>query len=246
MKAMVFAAGLGTRLRPLTDDRPKALVEVCGVPLLELALRRLLAAGCREVIVNVHHFAEKVIAFLEQKNHFGIRIAISDESGQLLETGGGLQKAAWFFDDGQPFLVCNADVITDMDLAAFYRTHLHSGALATLAVRDRPSSRYFIFDEKMQLAGWQNSKSGEQVYCRPATPADRPLAFSGIHAVSPAIFRWMPKGGVEKFSIIDTYLQAAATETILGYPHNGDRWMDVGTPEALALAQQALSNKLKY
>ncbi len=161
MKALIFAAGLGTRLRPLTNDHPKALVEVHGITLLEVAIRRLVAAGCEELIVNVHHYAEQVIDFIEKNGQFGIRIAISDERERLLDTGGGLKKAAWFFDDGQPFLACNADVLTDMDLAHFYQKHLETGVLATLAVRRRTTSRYFLFDEKMRLAGWQNAKTGE-------------------------------------------------------------------------------------
>ncbi len=246
---MLFAAGLGTRLRPLTDDRPKALVEVNGTPLLEIAIRRLTAAGCREIIVNVHHFAEQIIGFLKKNNHFGIRIAISDEREALLETGGGLKKAAWFFDDEKPFLVCNTDVLTNLDLQKFYQKHLESGALATLAVRNRPSSRSFLFDEKMHLTGWQNTKTGETRWCNPKhtntqtlkhsntqTPKHTPFAFSGIHALNPAIFDWMPDEE-QKFSIVETYLQAAATETILGYPHDEDFWFDVGKPETLAKAE---------
>ena len=236
---MLFAAGLGTRLQPLTNDRPKALVEVNGTPLLETAIRRLVAAGSREIIINVHHFAEQVVDFLKKKDHFGIRIAISDEREMLLETGGGLKKAAWFFDDEKPFLVCNTDVLTNLDLKKFYQNHLVSGALATLAVRNRPSSRYFLFDEKMHLAGWQNTKTGEvrPPYLIPHTSYLTPLAFSGIHALDPAIFDWMPEEE-QKFSIVETYLKAAATETILGYPHDEDFWFDIGKPEALAKAEE--------
>ncbi len=250
MKAMLFAAGLGTRLRPLTDNRPKALVEVNGTPLLEIAIRRLIAAGCREVIVNVHHFAEQIIGFLKKNDHFGIRIAISDERETLLETGGGLKKAAWFFDDETPFLVCNTDVLTNLDLQKFYQKHLESGALATLAVRNRPSSRSFLFDEKMHLTGWQNTKTGETRWCNPKyintqTHKHTPFAFSGIHALNPAIFDRMPDEE-QKFSIVETYLQAAASETILGYPHDGDFWFDVGKPEALAKAAEFLKNETTH
>ncbi len=242
MKALIFAAGLGTRLRPLTNDRPKALVEVNGVTLLEIAIRRLIAAGCREIIVNVHHFAEQIIGFLEKNGQFGIRIAISDERAQLLDTGGGLKKATWFFDDGQPFLVCNADILTDMDLAHFYQQHCGSGALATLAVRSRTTSRYFLFDEKMRLCGWQNAKTGEvklvgsQSEFNPSVLQSlNPFAFSGIHAISPAIFEWMPAEETA-FSIIDVYLDAASTGKILGFDHSADRWLDVGKPESLVEA----------
>ncbi len=259
MKALLFAAGLGTRLRPLTNDRPKALVEVNGVALLEVAIRRLIAAGCQEIIVNVHHFAEQVIDFIEKNGQFGIRIAISDEREQLLDTGGGLKKAAWFFDDGQPFLVVNADVLTDMDLARFYQNHLESGALATLAVRQRSTSRYFLFDEKMRLSGWRNAKTGEEKLVMgnpplvagmypPAYPipqtAYRQYAFSGIHAVSPAIFDWMP--GEDVFSIIDVYLNAASSGQIVGFDHSKDAWLDVGKPEALAAAAEFLKKNRNF
>lgn len=243
MKAMLFAAGLGTRLRPLTDDRPKALVEVNGTTLLEIAIHRLIEAGCREVIVNVHHFADDIIGFLKRKEHFGIRIDISDEREQLLETGGGLKKAAWFFDDGQPFLVCNTDVLTNLDLQKFYRKHKASGALATLAVRSRPSSRCFLFDVKMQLHGWQNFSTGEIKYSTLQPPPSlKPFAFSGIQILSPDIFNWMPQEE-KKFSIIEAYLQAAANEIIIGYPHDGDFWLDVGTPTALATAEEYFKNE---
>lgn len=238
MKAMLFAAGLGTRLRPLTDHLPKALVQVNGKPLLQLAIERLKLAGCRSIIVNVHHFAEQVVGFLDANGHFGIQIAISDESSLLLDTGGGLKKAQWFFEDGQPFLVCNADVLTNMDLAKFYQHHARSGRIATLAVRQRPTSRYFLFDENMRLKGWQNAKTAEIKYCTTAgMPGDQalsPWAFSGIHAVSPTIFHYMPQDG--PFSIVDTYLQIAASEPVVGYPHNDDQWLDVGRPETLELA----------
>jgi NDP-sugar pyrophosphorylase family protein len=267
MKAMLFAAGLGTRLRPLTNDRPKALVEVNGVTLLEIAIRRLIGAGCREIIVNVHHFAEQIIDFIEKNGEFGIQIAVSDEREQLLDTGGGLKKAAWFFDDGQPFLVCNADVLTDMDLAHFYQKHLESHAIATLAVRRRTTSRYFLFDEKMRLCGWQNAKTGEErivgspqlavaplqsfnpsipQFLNPSIPQSlNPLAFSGIHAISPALFNWMP-AAEGPFSIIDVYLEAAQTGLILGLDHSADEWLDVGKPEALETAAAFLKKNCNF
>ncbi|MBK9015130.1 MAG: nucleotidyltransferase family protein [Saprospiraceae bacterium] len=261
----MFSAGLGTRLRPLTNDRPKALVEVNGVTLLEVAIRRLVTAGCRELIVNVHHFAEQIIDFLGKNEQFGIRIAISDERERLLDTGGGLKKAAWFFDDDQPFLVCNADVLTDMDLAHFYQKHLESGALATLAVQKRVTSRYFLFDEKMRLTGWQNAKTGEEklavrqlaVGSQPPSyplpteqagiphPSYLPYAFSGIHAISPALFDWMP-ADEEVFSIIDVYLEAASTGQVFGYDHSADEWLDVGKPEAMEAAAKFLKKNRNF
>lgn len=250
MKAMLFAAGLGTRLRPLTNERPKALVEVNGVSLLEVAIRRLKAAGCHEVVVNVHHFADRVMAFLDGKNNFGIHIAVSDERDLLLDTGGGLKKAAWFFDDDKPFLVCNADVLTDMNLAHFYQKHLETQALATLAVRRRTSSRYFLFDQEMRLLGWRNDKTGAErlvafsnqlAGSNTSTPPPTylPFAFSGIHVVSPAIFNWMP-ATKEPFSMIDVYLEAAQTGLVFGHDHSADEWLDVGKPEALPAAAEFL------
>lgn len=234
MKAMLFAAGLGTRLQPLTLSRPKALVEVGGKTLLELALLHLQKYGCEGVIVNVHYLAEQIVAWLESHS-FGMEIAISDESELLLDTGGGLKKAAWFLKD-EPFLVYNADIITNLDLSAFYRGHCESEALATLAVRQRNSSRYLLFDNNGQLCGWRNAKTGEE-RLRRVVEHPRALAFSGIHAVDPAIFDFMP-AGEQVFSMIDVYLNAAATQSIRAYPHDADQWFDVGTPEALEQARR--------
>ncbi len=238
MKAMIFAAGLGTRLRPYTNDKPKALIEVGGEPLLGIALRRLAAAGCREVVINVHHFAEQVMDFLEKNTPSGIQIHISDERKRLLDTGGGLKKAAPLLDGDAPFLVCNVDILTNLDLAAFYARHCKSKALATLAVRQRTTSRYFLFDEKMCLKGWQNSKTGDVVYVSGVSSVE-PLeawAFSGVHAISPEIFKWMPEE--EVFSIIDVYLAAAGKNLVAGYPHDEDVWMDVGSPRSLEEAEK--------
>jgi len=237
MKAMIFAAGLGTRLRPLTEGRPKALVEVGGMSLLEIALRRLRFFGIREVVVNVHHFAGQVKQLLAERNGFGMDIAVSDERDRLLNTGGGLKKARWFFDDGAPFIVQNVDVLSTLDLKAFYEHHRRSGAMATLAVRDRPTSRYLLFDGQWQLLGWQNRKSGEQRWSRMEQTA-RPFAFSGIQVVSPALFEYFPQAAV--FSTIDLFLEAAKKEPIIGYPHDKDAWLDVGKLPALAEAEALL------
>ncbi len=255
MKALIFAAGLGTRLRPLTDHHPKALVEVNGVSLLEIAIQRLKQAGCKDIIVNVHHFAEQIIGFIEKNGQFGINIAISDEREQLLDTGGGLKKAAWFFDDGQPFLVCNADVLTDMNLAHFYQKHLKSQAIATLAVRRRTTSRYFLFDAEMRLMGWQNAKTGEGKLAggsrqsgsfNPSIPQSFfPFAFSGIHAISPGLFNWMTDTD-GPFSIIDVYLEAAQTGLVLGHDHSSDEWLDVGKLEALEAAAEFLKKNRNF
>ncbi len=234
---MIFAAGLGTRLRPLTDDKPKALVEVSGMPLLEIAVRRLKWFGIRQVIVNVHHFAGLVEEFLAERNNFGIEIAISDERRLLLNTGGGLKQARWFFDDEAPFLVQNVDVLSTLDLRKLHEAHRRSGALATLAVRRRDTSRYLLFDEQRQLVGWQNRKSGATRWSRPEQAADA-YAFSGIQVLSPAIFKFFPEEAV--FSTIDLFLDAAKTETVLGYPHEEDAWLDVGKLPALTEAEALL------
>lgn len=232
MKAIVFAAGLGTRLKPLTNTRPKALVELNGVPLLEIAIRKLKHFGFDEIIVNIHHFGEMIIDFLKAKNNFDIHIEISDERDFLLETGGGLKKASWFLKE-EPFLVYNADILTDMDLKAFYEEHLRSKALATLAVRKRATSRYLQFDADNILCGWTNVKTGEVRSSRPGKDLQN-LAFSGMHVISPEIFDKMPDK--QKFSIIDTYLEAAKDFEIKAYPHDDDLWVDVGKPESLEKA----------
>lgn len=228
MKAMVFAAGLGTRLRPLTDALPKALVEVGGVPLLELVLRRLAAAGVTGAVVNTHHFHEKIEAFLRSKKDLGLEIELSREEAAPLETGGGLKKAAAFFGDGRPFFACNADVYSEMDLRALYAAHLASGALATLAARGRPSKRRLMFDGEMNLKGREGETSA---------PGLRPLAFSGIQVVSPSIFSRMTETGV--FSVTGVYLRlAAAGEMIKGFEDKSPFWCDIGDIERLELVRR--------
>jgi NDP-sugar pyrophosphorylase family protein len=222
MKAMVFAAGLGTRLRPLTDNLPKALVDIGGVPMLGVALRRLAAVGVTEAVVNAHHFHEKIAEFLAAGG-FGLKASLSLEEGLPLETGGGLKKAAAFFDDGKPFFAYNADVWSEMDLAELYSSHLASGALATLAVRDRGSRRRLLFDDGMVLKGRESGAS---------SPGLRPLAFSGIQVVSQEIFAGMTEEGV--FAITDVYLRlAAAGKKIMGYEDKSSFWSDIGDLERL-------------
>lgn len=235
MKAMIFAAGLGTRLKPLTDYRPKALVKVKGMPLLEIVIQRLKLFGVKDIIINVHHFAPMMIEFLTKNNNFNINIAISDESKCLLNTGGGLKKAAGFFDDDQPFLLVNTDILTNLDLKELYEAHLQSDAIATLAVRHRETSRYLLFDEGMAMHGWANVKSGEIKLSRNDSEQLQMLAFSGIHVIDPKIFQFMPIDDV--FSIIDIYLKVAKTERIKGYLHNENMWLDVGKIESLEKAE---------
>jgi NDP-sugar pyrophosphorylase family protein len=232
MKAMVFAAGLGTRLKPLTNTRPKALVEIEGVTLLEITLRRLASGGVREVIVNTHHFAAHVREFLHSRKaeDFGLwRIAISEEE-ELLDTGGGLMKASWFFDDSMPFLVHNVDVLSDVDLAAFLTRHTESRALATLAAMPRETGRPLIFDGKGRLVGRGTPDSPKLV--RTADGGPESLGFCGIHALSPDIFPLITERGA--FSIVDAYLRLAAQGArIVAGRIDGAKWRDCGRREDL-------------
>lgn len=235
---MIFAAGLGTRLRPITDGIPKALAPVKGVTMLEIVIRRLKSAGFRNIIINVHHYADKVIEFLEYKKNFGINIQISDEQEMLLDTGGGLKKASWFFNDKQPFLVHNVDTLTDVDLAGFFDFHLKNNALATVLVRHRPGSRFFLFDTDNRLCGWENVNTGEKIIARNTNQSLEQIAFSCLHVIDPAIFELMGENGV--FSIIDVYLRLAKDHRILGYVDDHSYWIDIGTPEKLKRAEQEI------
>ena len=236
MKAMVLAAGLGTRLRPLTDERPKALVELGGQTLLEIVLSRLRSFGVREVIVNVHHFAVMVEEYLRANGNFGMRIELSREE-ELLDTGGGLKKAEWFFrGDEEPFLLHNVDVVSTVDLGRMAQVHREQGALATLAVEQRESSRMLLFDAEGLLCGRKIGRGAAPQWVRKTTGAQE-LAFAGIHAISPRIFERMSEEG--PFSIIDAYLSlAAGREKIAAFRVDGCAWRDVGRPESLKAAEQ--------
>ena len=237
MKAMILAAGLGTRLRPLTDHRPKALVEIGGKTLLEITITRLRAAGVTEIVVNVHHFAEMLLAYLKANGNFGIRIEVSREE-VLLDTGGGLKNAAWFFREhsgDEPFLLHNVDIIGGIDLQALLDTHKRSGALATLAVQKRNSSRQLLFDARGLLCG---RRTGSHASDQTVVHADliEPLAFAGIHAIAPRFLHLMTEVGV--FSIIDTYLRLAqAGEDIRAFPADQYYWRDLGRPESIQQAE---------
>ena len=236
MKAMIFAAGLGTRLRPYTNDKPKAMVEVGGKTLIEWAIRRLLFCGFKDIVVNVHHFGQLLIDFLTSHNGFGANIIISDEREKLLNTGGGLKKAQKWLSNA-PFLIYNVDVLSNLPLDELYRQHLDSQALATMVLRQRQSSRYLLFDDQMTLSGWRNIKTGEEKIARPQSQYQE-MAFSGIHMLSPEIFNYMPSELV--FSIIDVYLNIAATNTIKGFHDQHSIWLDVGKIPALEQAEQIL------
>ncbi len=236
MKAMILAAGLGTRLRPLTDDRPKAMVEVAGRTMLEITLERLRAFGVNEVIVNVHHFADMVIDYLQANRNFGMRIEISRED-VLLDTGGGMKKAAWFFleDSGdQPFLLHNVDVLSTIDLARMARFHVEQDALATIAVQARSTSRPLLFDGRGQFRGRAGHHELEK------QPGAQSLAFSGIHAISPRIFDKLTESAV--FSIIDSYVRLSAEgEKISAFRADEYYWRDLGRPENIAQAARDLA-----
>ena len=238
MKAMIFAAGLGTRLKPITNDRPKALAEIHGTPLIEIVIRRLINFGFNDIIINVHHFADKVLDFLASKNNFGINLQISDERGELLDTGGGLKKASWFFDDGKPFLVHNVDTLTDVDLQDYYEYHIKKEALATLLVRHRPGSRFLLFNDERQLAGWENVISNEKILSTKARGHLEQIAFSCLHVINPGIFDLIEEEGC--FSIIDVYLRLANSQNILGYIDDQSYWLDVGTPEKLQRGEKEI------
>jgi NDP-sugar pyrophosphorylase family protein len=241
MKAMILAAGLGTRLRPLTNDRPKALVKVADRTLLEITLRRLQDFDVRDVIINVHHFADMITDYLKANDDFGMHIEISREE-ILLDTGGGLKKAGWFFaSDSEPFLLHNVDVITSIDFQAILRCHKESRALAMLAVQDRPTSRYLIFDEQLRLCGRRLARDQKTETVRSAEHP-RELAFAGIHIVSPRLLSMMTEEGA--FSIIDCYLRVAGLgERIVGFRADDYDWRDVGTPEKVAQATAHFRNE---
>lgn len=231
MKAMVFAAGRGTRLKPLTDSKPKALVEVGGHALLELVLRRLADAGVTEVVINLHHFGEQIPPFVERHGRFGLeRVAYSEEP-ELLDTGGGLKKAASFFDDGKPFLVHNADVLSDIDLRALLAAHRESGALATLAAKTRRTARPLLFDARDRLVGKRTDAAGDELVRTPQGEIS-PLGFCGVQALSPEIFGRMTETGA--FPIARCYLRLAGeNEMIQVHRVEYARWRDCGRIEDL-------------
>lgn len=246
MKAMILAAGLGTRLRPLTNDRPKALVEINGRTLLELTLTRLRGFGIHEVIVNVHHFADMVVDYLKTHDNFGVRIAISRED-VLLDTGGGLKKAAPFFLDDrssadEPFVLHNVDVLTNIDLSRMVESHKENRALAVLAVQDRKTSRYLLFDNSGNLCGRRAGSDGEPELVRPAQTFDA-FAFSGIHVISKRFLKMLSEDGA--FSIVTSYLRLAAqNEKIHAFRADEYHWRDLGKPENIAQAEKDLRSNV--
>jgi len=241
MKAMIFAAGLGTRLKPVTDNIPKALVPIAGKPLLEHVILKLKSAGFDEIIVNVHHFPDQIIDFLKANNNFSIRIEVSDERNLLLDTGGGIRKAAWFFDDEKPFLVHNVDILSNVDLKVLYHQHLRTNSLATLVVSKRDTFRYLLFDDNLRLSGWINEKTGETkpINLKKIELYNK-LAFAGIQVLSPKVFDLM-KNLEPKFPIMDFYLSNAASQTITGFVPDNYNMLDVGKLDILDEAERFLT-----
>ena len=239
MKAMIFAAGLGTRLNNETLNKPKALVDVGGKTLLQRAIEKLKNEGVSEIVINVHHFSKLIISFLNNSD-FGIKILISDETEKLLDTGGGLKKAAGFLAGDEPILIYNVDIISDLSLQLLLEEHLKSNSLVTLAVRKRETQRYFKFNENKQLVGWINKKTGETKISRQANfETAVEMAYSGIHIIQPEIFSLMPEN--DRFSITDFYLELAKTHSIKGYFDDSELWMDVGKPEQLEEVRKLFS-----
>lgn len=229
-KAMIFAAGLGTRLKGFTADKPKALVEIAGKTLLEHAISYLKKFGITEIVVNVHHFPDQIIDFLSENKNFGLDISISDERDALLETGGGMKKAAPLLQHADAIVLYNVDIFSSLDLTSLLNSHTKNKSLATLAVRRRNTSRYLLFDAQMQLTGWKNIVSGECKISRPELfETSQMFAFSGIHVVSPAIFEKIHETG--KFSVMDLYLRLAQTNEIRGFEDKSSFWLDLGKAE---------------
>lgn len=237
MQAMIFAAGLGTRLKPLTDAMPKALVRVGGCTLLERVISRLAAIGTDNMVVNVHHFAEQIKDYLHANSNFGQNIMVSDESSQLLDTGGGLKKAQGLFRSDEPVLIHNVDILSNVDLRTFYEQGRHADA--TLLVSQRQTQRYLLFDNEMRLVGWTNIKTGEvRSPYKDINPSDcTMLAFAGIHTFSPQLFALMDDYP-DRFGIMDFYLSVCYKTTIKGVMADGLKLLDVGKVESLATAEQ--------
>ncbi len=236
-KAMIFAAGMGTRLKPFTDHHPKALAMVNGKTLLQRNIEYLAGYGITNIIVNAHHFAEQISDFITHNRFPGLRVSLSYEKTQPLETGGGLKFASWFFEDErEPFIVMNADILTNLNIHNIVTDHYRNQPLVTIAVTDRKSSRSFLFNDQNILTGWRNNNTGEEKIARTDEKIQIPASFSGLHVIEPGMLQLMEQRG--KFSIIDTYLQLAKSYRIMGYWHNDDTVIDVGKPESIAEAEK--------
>lgn len=237
MNAMLFAAGLGTRLKPLTNDKPKALIEVNGMTMLHTALRKLENAGISKTVVNVHHFSNLVMEDIKRFNSDRMKVVVSDESDQLLDTGGGLLKARPLFDAKSPVLLYNVDIVTTANLQDFISFHRSHGELASLMIKHRLTTRHLLFNEQMELAGWENLKTGDKIITKD-TSNYLEFGFQGIHIVEPRIFDLITETG--KFPIMELYLRLASIQTFRGYESRNDLWFDIGTPEKLETTQKAI------
>ncbi len=227
-KALILAAGMGTRLRPLTNSRPKALLEYKGKTMLEHVVDQVKEAGIQDVVINIHHFADQIIEFVNRQKNFGINITFSDERERLMDTGGAIIKAKRFLAGGEAFLVHNIDIHSNLDIREMYGKHCDKGALATLAVRHRKTSRNLLIDEEGQLCGWRNNETGEQILVKDK-PGLEPVAFSGIHIVDPKLFEHLTRS--DPFSIVKAYLELATQYNILTFPHDNDDWTDMAHPD---------------
>ena len=238
MKAMILAAGLGTRLRPLTDDRPKALVEVAGRPMLEWVICRLAGHGFTDIIINAHHFAEQIEDFVARYEEPGVSLTVSVEE-EILDTGGGVRKAAWFFDREEPFLVHNVDVLTDLDLSGFMQVHQTSDAVVTVAVKERKSSRHLLFDKSGRLWGWKSDVTGATLLPpRPSRDPLFPVPFMGVYAMSPAVLGWMEEE-TGPFSIIEVFMEIVAGDSVIqAYRADDARWADLGSRDRITSAER--------
>jgi len=238
MKAMIFAAGLGTRFKPWTDKHPKALAIVNKKSLLQRNIEYLQQYGITDVVVNVHHFADQLIEAIEVNKGWGSNVIISDESNEVLETGGGLLRARPLLEGNEPFITLNADILTDLNIAKLLDYHQQNKSLVSFGITNRKTSRYLLFDETQRLCGWRNVNTGEEKISIPGKKLHQ-MAYSCVVVFEPTIFDLIPQKG--KFSLTETYLSLASSQLILGYDHTGDRLVDVGKPESVAIAEAMFS-----
>lgn len=239
MKAMIFAAGLGKRLGSITESTPKALVDINGKTVLQMAVEKCSSYGFDDIIINVHHFADMVEDEVERLNKIGFKISVSDERDKLLENGGGLYKARDFFGR-DPFLLYNVDIISDLNLSSLYRFHVEKKGLATLAVRNRPGKRFLLIDKEGQMRGWRNISTGEEILAGVSDEGLSEIAFSSMHIVEPEIFNYMEEG---IYSLVTLYLKLADKHKIFTLKHDDGYWVDVGTPESLEFVREMLLKK---
>jgi N-acetyl-alpha-D-muramate 1-phosphate uridylyltransferase len=235
---MIFSAGLGTRFKPWTDTHPKALALVNGKPLLQHNIEYLQRYGITDVVINVHHFANQIIEAVKQHNGWGSNILISDETNEVLETGGGLLKAKDLLQNEEPFVTLNADFLTDLNINDLFRFHQEKKSLISFGITSRKTSRYFLFDDDNRLCGWRNTNTGEEKISI-AKENLKEMAYSCVVIFQPEIFNLIPQRG--KFSLVETYLSLAADYPIYGYDHTGDKLVDVGKSESVAVAEKLFS-----